>query len=81
MDRSEVFAKFSDIVRALFDEYEGPVTPELNASQVEQWDSLANVQLMVMVEQSFKIRFSTGDISKLQNLDDLASLVMKKTGA
>ena len=78
MSRSEVFAKITNIVRTLFDEYEGAVTPDLNARQVEQWDSLANVQLMVMVEQAFKFRFTTEQISNLKNLDELTSLVLKK---
>ena len=80
MDRDKVFAEIADIVRTLFDEYEGPVSPELNASQVEQWDSLANVQLMVMVEQAFRFRFSTEEISHLKNLGDLTSLVLTKIG-
>lgn len=79
MTQEEVFAKISELVQNLFDEHEGEITPNMNASDVEQWDSLANVQLMVMVEQAFKIRFSTEQISSLKNLGDLTTLVMKLT--
>ena len=81
MEQSQVFAKLTDIIHTLFDEYEGPVTPELNATHVEQWDSLAHVQLMVMVEKAFNISFSTKEISQLRKLDDLTSLIIRKGGA
>ena len=40
----------AEIVRDLFDEYKGPVTRELCARDVEQWDSLMTVQLAVLFE-------------------------------
>jgi len=68
------------VLRDLFDEYEGPVTASLNADDVGQWDSLANVQLMVLIEQTFKIRFKNEEIATLRNLGDLAHLVAGKLG-
>jgi len=78
MTSTTTLTKLEEIVRTLFDEYEGPVTPELSAADVEQWDSLANVQLMVLVERGFQIRFTNDEISGLRNLGDLASLVERK---
>lgn len=69
-----------EIVRTLFDEYEGPVTPALTAADVEQWDSLANVQMMVLVEQAFGIRFTTNEIAGLANLGELSALIAQKQG-
>jgi len=66
--RDEVIARIEPIFRDLFDEYDGPVVASLTAADVEQWDSLANVQLMVMVERAFGARFSTNDVIDLGNL-------------
>jgi acyl carrier protein len=74
----EVIARIEPILRDLFDEYDGPVTAGLTAADVEQWDSLANVQLMVMVEHAFGTRFSTNDIIGLKNLGELATLIVAK---
>ena len=79
MNRDEMLAKIEPILRDLFDEYEGPVTPALNAEDVEQWDSLANVQLIVMVEKQFGVKFSTSEVSSLKNLGALADLVLAKS--
>lgn len=78
MPDDAIFATLTECLRALFDEYDGPVTRELNAAAVPQWDSLANVQLMVMVEQAFGVRFTSEEIASLPNLGRLADLVAKK---
>lgn len=79
MTQPEVMSRIEPIIRDLFDRYNGPITPSLNAQDIEQWDSLANVQLMVMVEKAFGIRFSTSEISSLKNLGDLAKLCASKS--
>lgn len=79
LTRSDVITRIEPIIRDLFDEYQGPVTATLSAKQVEQWDSLANVQLMVMVEKAFGLRFSTSEIATLKNLGELADLITART--
>lgn len=80
MDDAEILTRLEPLLRDLFDEYEGPVTADLDADAVGQWDSLANVQLMVLIEQTFKIRFRNEEIATLRNLGDLARLVGEKLG-
>ena len=46
---------------------------------VEQWDSLANIQLVVMVEKAFGIRFAAADIKSMKTLGTLAELVVAKS--
>lgn len=74
-----VLARFEPIVRDVFDEFDGAVTPELAARDVTQWDSLGNVQFMVMIERAFGVRFTTAEIGSLRNLGELSDLVAAKT--
>ncbi len=78
MTLDDIIGRIEPIIRDLFDEYEGPVDASLNADRVAQWDSLANVQLMVMVEKQFGVKFTTGEIAALKTLGDLAALVRAK---
>ena len=78
MSPAEVLAKIEPLFRDLFDEYQGPVTAALSARDVEQWDSLANVQFVVMVEKAFGVRFTVGEIGGLKNLGALADLVASR---
>lgn len=74
----DVIARIEPLIRSLFDEYTGPVTPGLNAKDVAQWDSLGHVQFIVMIEQEFGMRFSIGEIADLKNIGELADLVRRK---
>ena len=76
----DVLTKVTGLIRDLFDEYRGPVTCDLTAASVPQWDSLGHVQLMVMVEQEFGIRFNSDQIRKFENLGDLIDVIEKKRG-
>ena len=73
--------KVTEIVRDLFDEYDGPVTRELSARDVGQWDSLMNVHLIVLVEQAFGIRFSTREVRQFKHLGELLDAVKTKRDA
>jgi acyl carrier protein len=69
------------IVRDLFDEYRGPVTRALDASQVAQWDSLSNIQFVVLTEQAFGIRFTSAEVRSFRNLGELLDAVERKQQA
>jgi acyl carrier protein len=75
---TEVIARIEPIMRDLFDEYEGPVTANLTAKDVPQWDSLANVQLLVMVEKAFGVRFASSEVGAMKDLGELADLIVAK---
>lgn len=52
------------------------------AQDVDGWDSLAHIRLVVSIEKAFSLRFSAAEISELQNVGDMAALIVKKqTGA
>ena len=59
----------------VFDEDSIRVTPELSAKDVDGWDSLTHIRLMLTIEKAFKIKFSTSEIGKLQNVGDLVALI------
>jgi acyl carrier protein len=81
MTPEDILARIEPIMRDLFDEYGGPITPALTARDVGQWDSLANVQLVVMVEKAFGVKFAIGEITRLKDLGALADLVAGRLAA
>ena len=78
MNEDDILANLEDAVRTVFDEYDGPVTLQTGAADVKQWDSLSNVQFIVMVEQAVGVQFSTIEIAELNNLGDFVRLIQKK---
>lgn len=80
IESSNIIARIEPIFRDIFDSYTGPVTAEISAHDVEQWDSLANIDLVVSVEKEFGVKFTTRDIAGLKSLGDLARLIVERTG-
>jgi len=48
---------------------------------VDGWDSLAHIRLMLTVERTFKVKFSTPEIGKLANVGGLVALIETKLQA
>lgn len=71
-------AKLQLIFRDVLDEPELVVSEELSADQVESWDSLNHVQLMVAIEREFGVRFTTTEIVELKNVGALMTLIQSK---
>ena len=77
LDRQAILGQLTEVFEDVFDEAV-ELRESTTASEVEGWDSLTHVRLMVSVEKRFRVRFSTGEISNLANLGELISLVQSK---
>ena len=75
MDEPQIYARLTGIFEEVFDEDEIAVTPQLSAKDIDGWDSLAHIRLMLTVEKSFKIKFSGPEIGRLENVGDLVALI------
>jgi acyl carrier protein len=75
MDEPQIYAKLSEVFQDVFDEDSVNVTPELSARDVDGWDSLTHIRLILTVEKAFRIKFSTSEIGKLQNVGELVALI------
>ena len=71
MDEPQIYARLAEIFNDVFDEDVIAVTPELSAKDVDGWDSLTHIRLILTIEKAFKIKFSTSEIGKLENVSDL----------
>lgn len=65
----------------VFDDDDLVITPETTADDVEEWDSLSHIRLIVAVERAFGIKFANAEIESLENVGDLIDAIDKKTGS
>ncbi len=80
MTKDEVRAKLKSIFETVLDVDDLDLRDDLSAGDVEEWDSLSHVRLIVTVERQFNIKFSNAEIEELKNVGDLIRLVMTKVG-
>jgi acyl carrier protein len=78
MDESQIYTRLAQVFEDVFDDDTIEVTPELSAKDVDGWDSLNHIRLILTIEKAFKIKFSTSEIGKLQNVGDLVTLIGAK---
>jgi acyl carrier protein len=78
MDTPQIYTRLAEIFQDVFDEDSIKVTPELSAKEVDGWDSLTHIRLILTVERAFKIKFSTSEIGKLENVGDLVALIQTR---
>jgi acyl carrier protein len=75
MDETQIYLRITGILQDVFDDESIEGTPQLAAKDVDGWDSLAHIRLMLTVEKAFKIKFTTSEIGRLENVGDLVALV------
>lgn len=74
MNQTEVINKLQPIFDDIFLE-PVPLTPSLSARDVEEWDSLIQISLLVAVEKAFSIRFRVGEVESTKNIGEWANLI------
>jgi len=75
MDEPQIYTRLTQIFEDVFDDDSIELTPELSAKDVDDWDSLTHIRLLLTIEKAFKIKFSTSEIGKLENVGDLVRLI------
>ena len=75
MDEPQIYDRLAEILQDVFDDESIEVTPQLTAKDVDGWDSLTHIRLILTVEKAFKIKFTTSEIGKLENVGDLVKLI------
>jgi acyl carrier protein len=66
------------LLRDVFDNDDLVAVPELTAHDVVGWDSLGNVRLFMEIERKFGIRFTAAEIGALNNVGQLAEVIIRK---
>ena len=81
MNRETTFERLASIFREVFDDDEIKMDEALTADDVEAWDSLSNIRMIVAVEEDFDVRFSTAEFSRLKNVGEFVDLILQKVAA
>ena len=81
MVSASIFEKLTEVFRDVFSDDELEISPETTAQDVEDWDSLIHIRLILSVEKEFGIRFSTAELAQFDNVGQLADLVSEKVSA
>ena len=76
-----IIEPLTDIFREVFDDDDIALSPELTADDVDGWDSLSHVNLIVTIETRFNIKFSHKELLTFKNVGGLMASIESKLTA
>jgi acyl carrier protein len=77
---SNALTQVTEVFQDVFNDNELVVSRATSANDISDWDSVMHVSLIVAIEKSFKIRFTSSEVGRLKNVGDLLDLIDSKVG-
>ena len=78
MTREDVFEKLNEVFREYFDDEEIELKENTTADDIEDWDSLEHINLIVAVENSFDMKFTMGEVTTMKNVGAMVDIILER---
>ena len=78
MEKSQILDEVQAIFREVLDNEEIVLANETTADDIEEWDSLTHIQLIVAIEKHFKIKFTSKEFLSWQNVGEMIDCIAAK---
>ncbi|MBO6137846.1 MAG: acyl carrier protein [Lachnospiraceae bacterium] len=78
MDRQEIMERINVIFRDVFDDDTLVIVDSTNAEDIEDWDSLEHINLIMAMEKDFDLKFNLKEVGELANVGEMADLIERK---
>jgi acyl carrier protein len=79
MEETAIYQKLTAVFRDVFDEDDLVLGPQTTADDVDGWDSLNHIRLVLAVSKAFGVKFSAAEIGGLKNVGELVGVIKAKT--
>lgn len=78
MQPTDTAQRLTAVFHDVFDDPSIVLTATTTAEDIDGWDSLAHIRLVLSVEKEFAVRFSAAEVGKLKNIGDFITLIDSK---
>lgn len=75
MTREEIFNRLTNVFRDVFDDESITLHEETTAKDIEDWDSLEHINLVVAVEDEFSFKFPMGKVITMKNVGEMVDII------
>jgi len=79
MNTNAIYTQLTAIFHDVFDDETIQVTPTLTADDVDEWDSLSHIRLVLAIEKKFGLKFSAAEVGRLKNVGEFVALIQSKS--
>ncbi len=78
MEKNQILADVQEIFRDVLDNEDIKINDLTAADDIEEWDSLSHIQLIVAIEKHFKIKFNSKEILEWKTVGDMIDCIVNK---
>ena len=78
MSRDEIMQKVTEIFRDVFDDENLIILDSTNSDDIEDWDSLEHISLIISMEKEFNMKFDIKEVNKLENVGQMVDMIRDK---
>jgi len=79
MEIKEILSQLTPIFKEILDNDSINLSESTTAKDIEEWDSITHIQLMVAIEKHFKTRFTAQEIRQFKNVGEICETIKLKT--
>ena len=74
--RELIRTRLNGVFQDVFDDDDLQITEDTSAADIDEWDSLMHVTLIVATEKEFKIKLNAAAIGNLKNVGELVDILI-----
>jgi acyl carrier protein len=79
MTEEQIWKRLTSVFHDVFGDSDIMIGPETTANDIDEWDSLSNIQLLVAIEKAFAgVKFNTGEVANMRNVGEMVSLISQR---
>ena len=78
MNNIDIKQRLTSVLRSVFDDKDIEIDETTTAADIERWDSLSHIHLILAIEKEFSVRFTTREVRSLKSVGDLLRMIEQK---
>jgi len=78
MNKKEILGKLQEIFRDVFEDESLEIQDSTSSADIDEWDSLNHINLIMVIENEFKIKYSFEELATLKNVGSIIDIIDKK---
>ena len=79
MTREEIFDGVNEVFRDVFDDEDITVNETTTSNDIEDWDSLEHINLIVAIEKKFGMKFTMGEVTTMKDVGEMVDIILDRS--
>lgn len=78
MTKEEIYKGLDEVFQDVFDDEKIHVEANTTADDIEDWDSLEHINLVVAIENKFGMKFNMNEVTSMKNVGEMVDIIIER---